>query len=239
MNPNADDQEPSGAGSSVFEVMGTMRAMRRLKPDPVPDEMVDRLIEAATLGPSASNAQAYAFVVVTDRAQMQRLAALWRRCVDAYLASFGRKPAPGVEQAAWDRIVAAVRYQRDHFAETPVLIVPCYTFPRADARSVAGLASLGAGGFARMLVRARSIALLTEAASVYPGVQNLLLTARALGLAANVATWHMFLEREWKAVLGIPRAAHTFAAIPVGWPQGRFGPVRRRPVAEVIHRDRW
>ena len=95
MNPNATDgPESSGAGSSVFDVMGTMRAMRRLKPDPVPDEMVARLIEAATLGPSASNAQAYAFVVVTDRAQMQRLAVLWRRCVDAYLASFGRKPAP-------------------------------------------------------------------------------------------------------------------------------------------------
>lgn len=47
------------------------------------------------------------------------------------------------------------------------------------------------------------------------------------------------LEQEWKEALGIPEDMETFAAIPVGWPQGNFGPVRRRPVADVIHRDRW
>jgi nitroreductase len=234
-----DDSGSPTPVPSVFEVMGTMRAMRRLKPDPVPDEMVERLIEAATWAPSASNAQAYGFVVVTDRGQMARLAELWRRCVDAYLASFGRNPLPGTDPAQWERVVRAIRYQRDHFAETPVVIVPCYAYPRADARSVAGLAALGPAGFGRVVARAARLATLGEAASVYPGVQNLLLGARALGLAANVTTWHLFLEHEWKAVLGIPRRINTFAVIPVGWPAGRFGPVRRRPVAEVLHRHPW
>ena len=51
--------------------------------------------------------------------------------------------------------------------------------------------------------------------------------------------WHVFLEHEWKAALGIPREVNMYAVIPVGWPMGRFGPVSRRAASEVIHRDRW
>lgn len=79
----------------------------------------------------------------------------------------------------------------------------------------------------------------SEAASVYPGVENLLLTARALGLGATLTTWHLTIEADFKKVLGIPRRVHTFALIPVGWPLGEFGPVRRRPLAVVVHHDRW
>jgi nitroreductase len=74
---------------------------------------------------------------------------------------------------------------------------------------------------------------------VYPGVQNLLLAARAHGLGATLTTWHLALESEFKAVLGIPRGVQTYALIPVGWPRGNLGPVKRRPASEVIHRDRW
>ena len=79
----------------------------------------------------------------------------------------------------------------------------------------------------------------SEAASIYPAVQNLLLAARSLGLAATLTTWHLMAEGEVKRVLGIPRGVHTYALIPVGWPVGRFGPVSRKPVEEMIHRDRW
>jgi nitroreductase len=90
-----------------------------------------------------------------------------------------------------------------------------------------------------MLAALPRVAAMGEAASVYPGVQNLLLTARALGLGATMTTLHLLLEREFKAVLGIPRHTHTFAMVPVGWPRGRFGPVKRRPVADVIRWNRW
>jgi len=66
-----------------------------------------------------------------------------------------------------------------------------------------------------------------------------LLAARALGLAATLTTWHLMAEGEVKQVLGIPKSVHTYALIPVGWPAGRFGPVRRKPVDGMIHRDRW
>ena len=77
------------------------------------------------------------------------------------------------------------------------------------------------------------------ASSAYPGVQNLLIAARAHGLAANISTWHLFAEREFKAVLAVPKRVTIYALVPVGWPAGRFGPVRRRPAADVTHWDRW
>src|SRR5690606_39007303 len=85
--------------------------------------------------------------------------------------------------------------------------------------------ALGPDATARMGRIQERFAALAEGSCVYPGVQNLLLAARGLGLAANITLWHMFLEEEWKAVLGIPEEMNTFAAIPVGWPRGTFGPV--------------
>ena len=225
-----------GEDAPVFEVMSTMRAMRRFRSDPVPDELLERLVEAATWAPSGSNAQTYEFVVVTDRARMARLAELWRRSVEAYLGSVGR-----VTPAAQDPgIRRAILYQRDHFHETPALIVACYRRGRVDAGTVRRLlTSFPPRDAARLAARAPRIAVLSDASSVYPGVQNMLLAARALGLAAVVTVWHLMLEHEWKAELAIPREVDTYAVIPVGWPKGRFGRVTRRPAREAIHRDGW
>ncbi|MFD4989532.1 nitroreductase family protein [Streptomyces sp. NPDC058372] len=222
--------------------MSTLRAMRRLKPDPVPDELLERLVQAAVWGPSGSNAQGYQYVVVTDRAVMERLAPLWARCVDAYMATAGGEVPEGMDPGAYERMVAAIRHQRDHFARTPALVIPCYRYP-APRPKAAGLkesaAALGAAASLRLARRQKRIMSLTEASSVYPGVQNLLLAARGLGLAANITIWHLMLEQEWKEALAIPKEVKTFAVIPVGWPRGRFGPVRRRPVESVIRRDGW
>jgi nitroreductase len=92
--------------------------------------------------------------------------------------------------------------------------------------------------FLRSLASPRS-AVVAGASSSYPGVQNLLLAARALGLAANITVWHFFAENEFKQVLGVPKHVTIYALVPVGWPAGRFGPVRRRPVADVVRWDRW
>ncbi|OKJ42785.1 nitroreductase [Streptomyces sp. CB01580] len=240
------DGAPDGAsgadGPALFTIMSTMRAMRRLKPDPVPDETLERLVQAAVWGPSGGNMQCYEYVVVTDREVMARLAPLWKRCVDAYLATTGKHAPAGMDDAAYGRMVAAIEYQRDHFADTPALIVPCYRFPepRVDEDGLRESArALGPAATEHMVNTQDRFQALAEGSCVYPGVQNLLLAARALGLAANITIWHLMLEREWKAALGIPEDMRTFAVVPVGLPQGSFGPVRRRPVADVIHRDRW
>ena len=198
-----------------MEILATTRAMRRLKPDPVPDELLERLVEAATWGPSGSNMQSYEYIVVTDRDVMARLAVLWRRCVEQYLERAGA----GTPAASDPGIVGAIRYQAEHFHETPALIVACYRH-RTDRPP-------------------SERELLSAAASIFPGIQNLLLAARAHGLGAVMTTWHTLLLDEFKQELGLPPDVRPFAIIPVGWPLGRFGRVRRRPAAEVIHRDRW
>jgi nitroreductase len=104
---------------------------------------------------------------------------------------------------------------------------------------VAAGQTLGAKRSATMASGLAAFSSRSEAASVYPGVQNLLLAARAHGLAATLTTWHLGLESEFKGILGIPRSVKTFAIIPIGWPLGNMGPVKRQPAAEVIHRDRW
>ncbi|MCM1950448.1 nitroreductase family protein [Streptomyces sp. G2] len=226
----------------LFDIMSTMRAMRRIKPDPVPEGLVERLVEAATWGPSGGNMQRFEYVVVTDRDVMARLTPLWKRCVDAYLATTGALAPEGMDTAAYGRMVAAIEYQRDHFADTPVLVIPCYQFPAPRVTEEGYLASaqvLGQVATQRMMDTQERFMALAEGSCVYPGVQNLLLAARGLGLAANITIWHLMLEEEWKQALGIPEDMRTFAAIPVGWPMGNFGPVRRRPVSEVVHRDRW
>jgi nitroreductase len=240
----ATEAVPVGADAPVLEVMRTTRAMRRLKPDPVPRELLEQVVEAATWAPTGSNSQAYSFVIATDRDTIARLAPLWRTVFGWYSESVAKVTPEGMSEDEYARMWRAVEYQRDRFEEIPALIVPCYDFgqitrkvdPRDMARSIAGLGPRRAGLALRHAQRAGAMA---EAASVYPGVQNLLLAARAHGLGATVTTWHLLLESEFKKVLRIPRRTKTFAIVPIGWPKGRFGPVRRRPAAEAIHWDRW
>ena len=234
---------PPAVGEPILDLMHTMRAMRRLKPDPVPRALLEQLVAAATWAPSASNGQSYSYLIVTDRAQMARLAVLWRTVADFYLplAEQFTTPSMTVEQSR--RTLDAVRYQAAHFAETPALIVACYATrgPRLASlpglwRALRGLGWRQGWQAARHLGRCK---LLGDAASSYPGVQNLLLAARSLGLGATLTVWHLFLEDDFKRVLDLPRHVTAFALIPVGYPLGRFGPVNRIPATKVTHWDRW
>jgi nitroreductase len=155
-------------------------------------------------------------------------------------------PPKHMSEQRYERLREALRFQRDHFAETPAVIVACYRigdWTKRLAREWQSFADatrrLGPRRAAAFMAGLRAFGDRSEAASVYPGVQNLLLAARAHGLGATLTTWHLALEGEFKAVLGIPRGVKTFALVPVGWPRGNFGPVKRRPVGEVVHRDRW
>jgi nitroreductase len=227
---------PVGEDAPILQVMATMRAMRRLKPDPVPDELLQKLVQAASWAPNAGNTQAMEFIIATDRALMKRLARLWARSVDAYLGGIGEL-TPAANQA---RVMAAGLYQRDHFHETPALIIPCYKATSHEPRAMLRmLGHFNAREKLLLLKRSRRLDLLAEASSVYPGVQNLLLAARALGLGAVITIWHLMLEQEWKKELAIPKEISTLAVIPIGWPRGRFGPVTRRPATDLIHRERW
>ena len=235
---------PVGADAGIMAIMSTTRAMRHLAPDPVPEGLLRSVIEAATWAPSASNWQVASYVVVTDRETMARLAVLWRRVVEDWRLYLEGAGVVGSGSSA-ARTRASIDYQLDHFAETPALIVVC-----GDLRGIGETRSTAATfrflvrrvGLRRTLALARGLmrmAARTEGASAYPAVENLLLAARAHGLAACLTTWHLLAEDEFKEVLGIPKNVKTWAVIPIGWPLRRFGPIRRRPVDEVIHHERW
>jgi nitroreductase len=78
-----------------------------------------------------------------------------------------------------------------------------------------------------------------QQASIYPAVQNMLLAARALGLGATLTTLYLQFEKEAEAALGLPSGVHSYSLLPIGYPLGRFGAVRRIALADVVFEDRW
>ena len=205
----------------LFDVIYHCRAMRRLKPDPVPEETLVRLIDAAHQAASGSNMQNGRWIVVRNPAQRAKLADLNRRAVMAYASPQSNRAAALPHQSAdrRERMLAAVVWQAEHLQEVPALVIACLEFASPPPDSFA--AGAGAAG------------------SIWPGVQNLLLAARALGLGAAPTTLGLMNRPAAKEVLGLPETIEPFCLIPVGYPMGKFGPVTRRPVAEVMRWDRW
>jgi nitroreductase len=200
----------------ISEAMSTQRAIRRLRFDPIDDDVVLRCIELATRAPSGGNRQGWEFVVVRDPEVKHQLARLNRQAWSVYRRV-------GARQARHDpsakKIVAAVQWQADHFEEVPVVVVPCL-HGKAPVVGSAWLAS-------------------TYYGSIYPAVQNLLLAARAVGLGATLTTLPLWSTTLARRTLGLPRSVTPVAVVPLGWPRGRHGSTTRRPVEEVVHLDRY
>jgi len=197
------------------EAMATQRAIRRLKPDPVDDALVLKLIELALKAPTGSNAQNWEFIVVRDPVVKAKLARLNRQAWNLY-GGIGRRLYGKDERMA--KILNAVQWQADHFEEIPVIVVACLraiipVWPPVAAGSAYG--------------------------SIYPSVQNLLLAARAAGLGAALITLPLWSKWRARRALGLPWRISPCAVIPLGWPRGRYGPTTRRPVEEVVSLDRF
>lgn len=230
----------------LFDVMYQCRAMRRLKPDPVPEAVLLQLVDCALRAPSGSNAQNWRFVIVRDSAQKRRLQALWRRTWAFYLDAAATAELRGHEDAAGrERMVRAATWLVEHLDEVPAIVCvalardePFERALRAPATLLRAVRHLGLGATLRLLTRAPAINAMAAGSSAYPAVQNLLLAARALGLGAVITTQHFFVPGEFEAVLGLPRGTRLAALVPVGYPHGRFGPVTRPPVEDVLWWDR-
>jgi len=208
--------KPEPFGMSLEEAMRTQRAIRRLKPDPVDDQLVLRCIELALKAPTGSNAQNWEFVVVKDPEVKAKLARLNRMAWSAY-GGIGRWMARRANDDKMLRIIDAVQWQADHFEEIPVLVVACLNawippWPSVMSGSLYG--------------------------SIYPSVQNLLLAARAAGLGAALITLPLWSKTLARWALGLPWNVTPVAVVPLGWPTGRYGPTTRKPVEEVVSLDR-
>jgi nitroreductase len=218
----------------VFEAIYTARSLRHFKPDPVPDELVEKLIDSAIRASSGGNTQHWSFIVVRDAAVRRALGALYRKASDYAEKIYSNRPVPQHLTEEQNRqFVSNSGYLWDHMADAPVILVPCL-----DRRTPPPIDSLPAVVQARYEQHLLNVAR-TSGASIYPAVQNIILACRALGLGTVITTNHMLYEDEVKEVLGMPPDVATFALMPVGWPTRKHGPLTRKPVAEVTHADRW
>ena len=213
----------------LFDAIHTARALRRFKPDPVSDELITRILEAAICAPSGGNAQEWIFAVITDPEQRRRVSAVYARASKLVRPFYENRLTPAHMNADEERhLRQSGFYLHDHMEEAPVLMLVCGRErpPRAT------LLGVNPDSIVRN-------ALCTEMASVYPAVQNIILACRALGLGTVVTTNHILLEEEIKAALRLPDDVQTYALMPIGYPRDKFGPVHRKPVSAVAIRDRW
>ncbi len=222
------DREPL----DVLDAIHTTRAQRFLKPDPIPEDVIWEILDAAIRGPTGGNQQGWGWVVIRDQATKDAIARVYsERLLSAYgyervsdeELGTARITRGGIEQGEIGidaRNRRGVVHLAEHFAEVPVIVAPVMqTAARMDdstRRSGAGL-----GG------------------SIYGAVQNLMLAARAFDIG-TVMTWTFDDSSGIGELLGLPENAFVMALIPLGYlEKGRFSQARRRPLGEVVHWDRW
>jgi nitroreductase len=202
-------------GTDVLEIIRTTRAMRRLKPDPVPDAMIRTILDSAICAPNGGNTQTWRFLVVKDPEIKKAVQVHYKRALDEVVGPryASAAPPPGATKDGYHRQHTAVEYLTEHFHEAPVWIVACIDHGDAPPNRASG-------------------------ASIYPAVQNMLLTARALGLGATLTTRHL-LVREGVGSGARPAARRAFVCDPadrLSYGEVRSGrPRRPRPVRLSRH----
>ncbi len=214
----------------AIETIMTTRAMRRFSERPVADADIETCLKAAQQGPSGGNVQPQQYVVVTDRALLAQVGALYQRAYHRYEQSLAEPTAfpDEVQAAAWRRTRDASRHLADHLGEVPVVVLflqPVIPWGSTDGEGPMDIGRLDA--------------------SVYPAVQNFCIAARSLGLGTALTTVVRIHSAEVLQLLGVPSRDdgsprfEIAALLPVGYPLGKFGVAPRKPAAAVTHWNRW
>ena len=203
---------------SLLEGLATTRAIRRFTDEPIPDDDLAAILWHASRAPSGSNRQPFRFVVLRDGPKAHAAKALiGQACRSIWAekrAEDGYESGTGADPTSPKaRMAETMQRFVERFEETPVVVLACLKRYREPNP--------------------------TEGASVYPACQNLLLAARALGYGGVMMVWHTLVERELRDVLGIPDDVALSATIALGRPEGHHGPVRRRPISELVYEDGW
>ncbi|MCH2656284.1 MAG: nitroreductase family protein [Dehalococcoidia bacterium] len=203
--------------SDIWETLYTQRAIRAWKTDPVPEELIWKVIEAGTKAPSGTNTQPWGFVVIQDDAIRQAISDQLHE---------GLKGNEGLQQMLEQRSQSADKTTRlmlkgaqrlfTNLASAPVFIIPCLY--QVSSPAPEGLLS---------------------GSSIYGAVQNMLLAARALGLGTVMTTFQMAAEQILREQCNLPDDATPVALIPMGYPDAKFGPTTRKPVETVTHWEQW
>ena len=209
--------------NDIYEMMSTLRAVRRLRPDPIPDDVMDRVLQAAAWAPTGGNMQPWRVIVVTSSERKQALSDIykpaWYRYAKGYDKRIEQLPEDEAEKARRNRI--AGDYLADHLHEAPTILM-FVADPQMMAITDAKLdrVSMVGGG------------------SVYTAVQNAMLAARTEGLGCVLTTLHCLAEEEVREALQIPEGWATLAMVPLGYPIGAgHGTITRQPIQALAFDD--
>jgi len=202
----------------LLEGLATTRAIRRYRDEPIPEDVLSKILWYASRAPSGSNRQKFRFLVLRDGPKATQAKALlgasFRENWNAKRANDGYDDGSGAtDDSPKARMARTMQYFVDNFEQTPVVVLACLIRYRPENYA--------------------------EGASVYPAVQNLLLAARAYGYGGVITGWHVAVEDELRELLEIPDGVAIHATIPMGRPVGGHGPVRRQPIGELIYDDAW
>ncbi|MGR8948812.1 MAG: nitroreductase family protein [Gammaproteobacteria bacterium] len=208
------------AEQDLFHIMTTARPMRRLKPDPVPQALLEEILDAACYAPNSLNSQPYKFLIVRD----PKVKAYFGQQYDAAMTKRFTKFVPADDDnSSFARNFRTAMAFGKRMKDVPVLLFVCGERDWPMAISEADRVGLAP----------------PSPASVYPCIQNILLGCRAKGLGSSLTTMHQVFEAELIEMLNIPETYGIVAVIPIGYPEGRFGPLSRKPSSEITYFDSW
>ncbi|HTR63331.1 MAG TPA: nitroreductase family protein [Candidatus Binataceae bacterium] len=200
----------------LYEAIYTTRSMRRLKPDPVAPELIVKVVEAATMGPSGGNRQPWKFVIVRDADTKAFVAERYMKAWSRYFTGKARALVENDPQHPQSRILRSAKYLAEHIADVPVMLFGCvkrYTDTGREGQPMFN--------------------------AIFPAIQNLCLAARGYGLGTSLTGLHMRYGDEINARLGVPEEYANVALIPMGYPKGRWDRPARRPALEVTYWEKW
>lgn len=208
---------PTDQPVSLIEGLTTTRSIRRYTDEPITDDDLATILFAATRAPTGSNRQNFRFLVLRDGPVAIEAKALLGQAFRDGWAEKRTEDSYDTGTGATDnspkaRTARAMQQFVDNFEQTPVVVLPCVQMRH--------------GGF-------------QDGASIFPSCQNILLAARALGYGGVLTGWHRLVEAELRALTGVPDDHEIAGCIPLGRPEGSHGPVRRRPISELVFDDTW
>jgi nitroreductase len=216
MSSSPTEASATGQQLSALEALHSTPSRRYLAPDPIPEDVLWAILNAAIRGPSGGNQQQWGWVVVTDQAVKEQVAGWYRANWDAAYGQYRDRILAGdADSSMSPRGFLGAEHLAHHLEDAPVWIFPVLR-NAADAKNP----RIGS--------------------SIYGAIQQLCLAARAYGVGTSLTTLYGGHEDELRELLGLPADALTMALIPMGYPsQGRWAEPKRLPVEEVVHWGHW
>jgi nitroreductase len=206
-----EDMARRGVDVGLLEGLRTTRAIRRLKADPVPPDLIRTVCEAGTFAPSGGNRQPWQFIAVTEPSRRAWVAQRYRQAFRHYIAPAVEAARDPAYPEAKRRNMRAEIHLAEHLDEVPVLLF------------VAGWTRRGA----------------PQTQALFPAIQNILLACRAVGLGASLTTLHLAFGRDVDEWLGLPDGCPSCAMLPIGWPRGGFWQPARRSIDTCLFWERY